>query len=54
LSAKIDVGVLGATGTVGERLVRLLQDHPWFRLAEVGASERSAGSRLGELVRTGE
>ena len=54
MNAKIDVGVLGATGMVGERLVRLLQDHPWFRLAEVGASERSAGTRLGKLVRPGE
>ena len=54
VSAKIGVGVLGATGTVGERLVRLLHDHPWFQLIEVGASERSQGSRLGELVRAGE
>jgi len=54
LNEKIDVGVLGATGTVGERLVRLLADHPFFRLTEVGASGRSAGSRLGSLIRTGE
>ena len=54
MTEKIDVGVLGATGTVGERLVRLLQDHPWFHLTEVGASDRSAGSRLGTLVRSGE
>jgi aspartate-semialdehyde dehydrogenase len=50
LNEKIDVGVLGATGMVGERLVRLLKDHPWFRLAEVGASGRSAGSLLGSLI----
>lgn len=50
MSEKIDVGVLGATGTVGERMVRLLEHHPWFRLAEVGASDRSAGSRLGDRV----
>lgn len=47
---RIDVGVLGATGLVGVRLVRLLEDHPWFRLAEVGASDRSKGQRLGRLV----
>lgn len=46
----LDVGVLGATGNVGTRLVRLLDGHPWFRLREVGASERSAGERLGDLV----
>jgi aspartate-semialdehyde dehydrogenase len=54
LSERIDVGVLGATGTVGERLVRLLHGHPWFRLTEVGASERSAGSRLGTLIASNE
>ena len=46
----VPVAVLGATGTVGERLVRLLHRHPWFELAEVGASDASAGSRLGERV----
>ena len=54
MNEKIDVGVLGATGMVGERLVRLLHDHPWFRLTEVGASERSAGSRLGSLIGSNE
>jgi aspartate-semialdehyde dehydrogenase len=54
LNEKIDVGVLGATGMVGERLVRLLQNHPWFRLAEVGASDRSAGARLGTLIGSSE
>ena len=47
---RIDVGVLGATGTVGVRLVRLLEDHPWFRLREVGASDRSRGETLGSLT----
>ena len=41
--AKIDVAILGATGVVGQRLVALLADHPWLRLAEVVASDRSAG-----------
>lgn len=40
---KIPVAVLGATGSVGQRFVQLLADHPWFSLAEVVASERSAG-----------
>lgn len=47
---RIDVGVLGATGNVGVRIVRLLENHPWFRLAEVGASDRSKGEKLGKLV----
>jgi aspartate-semialdehyde dehydrogenase len=36
-------GVLGATGVVGQRIVQLLDNHPWFELTEVAASERSAG-----------
>ena len=47
---RIAVGVLGATGTVGQRLVQLLDGHPWFRLAEVSASASSAGQTLGERV----
>ena len=44
-------GVLGATGIVGQRLVKLLSDHPWFELAEVAASERSSGKTYAEAVR---
>jgi aspartate-semialdehyde dehydrogenase len=40
---KIPVGVLGATGAVGQRFVQLLDGHPWFELVAVAASERSAG-----------
>ncbi|HEU4641516.1 MAG TPA: aspartate-semialdehyde dehydrogenase [Gemmatimonadaceae bacterium] len=40
---RIPVAVLGATGAVGQTFVRLLHDHPWFELAELAASERSAG-----------
>jgi len=46
---RIDVGVLGATGVVGQHFVSLLNDHPWFKLTWVAASERSAGKRYGEL-----
>lgn len=42
---RIPVAVLGATGSVGQRFISLLADHPWLRLAEVTASERSAGQR---------
>lgn len=49
--SKQPVAVLGATGIVGQRLVQMLQDHPWFELAEVAASDRSAGRPYGEAVR---
>jgi aspartate-semialdehyde dehydrogenase len=39
----IEVGILGATGQVGQQFIALLADHPWFRTAWLGASERSAG-----------
>ena len=42
---KIEVGILGATGMVGQHFVRFLQDHPWFELTWVGASDRSAGKK---------
>src|SRR2546430_16510595 len=44
---RIPVAVLGATGSVGQRFVQLLASHPWFRLHEVVASERSAGKTYG-------
>lgn len=40
---KIPVGILGATGSVGQKFVELLQNHPWFKITALGASERSAG-----------
>ena len=45
------VAVLGATGAVGQTFIRLLDGHPWFRLAEVAASERSAGRTYGDAAR---
>lgn len=47
---KIPVGVLGATGLVGQRLVRRLADHPWFELVTVTGSDRSIGQRYGDVV----
>jgi aspartate-semialdehyde dehydrogenase len=41
----IDVGILGATGTVGQQFIALLAEHPWFRTAWLGASERSGGKQ---------
>jgi aspartate-semialdehyde dehydrogenase len=48
---KLDVAILGATGAVGQRFVQLLEDHPWFRVAEVVASDRSAGKPYAEACR---
>ena len=44
-------GVLGATGMVGQRIVKLLADHPWFELTAVAASERSMGKTFAEAAR---
>jgi aspartate-semialdehyde dehydrogenase len=44
-------GVLGATGMVGQRFVKLLADHPWFELTGVAASERSSGKTYAEAAR---
>jgi aspartate-semialdehyde dehydrogenase len=49
--SKVPVAILGATGTIGQRFVSLLQDHPWFELALLGSSERKAGGRLEEFWR---
>src|SRR5512140_2053609 len=48
---KIPVAVLGATGAVGQRMIQLLEGHPLLRVAEVAASERSAGKRYVEATR---
>lgn len=45
MSEVIEVGVVGATGTVGQQFVRLLDGHPWFKLTWLAGSERSEGKR---------
>jgi aspartate-semialdehyde dehydrogenase len=47
---KLNVAILGATGAVGQRFVQLLENHPWFTVAEVIGSERSAGRAYGEAA----
>ncbi|KAJ3508998.1 hypothetical protein NMY22_g16439 [Coprinellus aureogranulatus] len=47
---QINVGVLGATGTVGQRFITLLSSHPWFVLHRLGASPRSAGKKYRDAV----
>jgi len=48
---KIPVGILGATGTVGQRFVQLLAGHPWFEVTALAASDRSAGQRYADVCR---
>lgn len=50
LDQKIPVGILGATGSVGQKFVELLQDHPWFEIISLAASSKSAGKKYGTLV----
>jgi aspartate-semialdehyde dehydrogenase len=51
MKKRIPVGLLGATGAVGQRFVERLADHPWFELTAVAASERSLGKSYGEAAR---
>jgi aspartate-semialdehyde dehydrogenase len=51
MDKKIPVGVLGATGMVGQRFIQLLEHHPWFEVAWVAASERSAGRTYAEAAK---
>ena len=48
IQPKIRVGVLGATGAVGQRFVQMLQGHPWFELSVLCASQRNAGKRYAD------
>ncbi len=50
VGGKLKAAVLGATGMVGQQLIRLLSDHPWFEVAEVAASANSAGKPYREAV----
>ncbi|GAB4550444.1 MAG: aspartate-semialdehyde dehydrogenase [Anaerolineae bacterium] len=51
MQEKLRVGVLGATGAVGQRFVEALVDHPWFELTALAASDTSAGRRYGDACR---
>ncbi len=47
---KIPVGILGATGSVGQKFIELLSNHPWFKITDVAASERSADKKYKDAV----
>ena len=50
MDKKLRVGILGATGMVGQRFISLLENHPWFEVVTVAASPRSAGKTYEEAV----
>jgi len=51
MTRKIPVGILGATGTVGQRFIQLLDEHPWFEITWLAASDRSAGKPYSEAAK---
>ena len=50
MSEKLKVGILGATGMVGQRFISLLEGHPWFEVTTLAASARSAGKTYEETA----
>ena len=51
MKSRYPIGILGATGMVGQRYIQLLEDHPWFEITWLAASDRSSGKRYGEAVK---
>src|ERR1051326_6448541 len=51
MNHKIPIGILGATGVVGQRFIQMLEHHPWFEVAWLAASDRSEGKPYGEAAR---
>ena len=51
MSTKLPVGVLGATGIVGQRFIQMLEQHPWFEVSWLAASDRSEGRTYAEAAR---
>jgi aspartate-semialdehyde dehydrogenase len=51
MAGRIPVGILGATGVVGQRFIQMLERHPWFEVAWLAASDRSEGKTYGEAAR---
>jgi aspartate-semialdehyde dehydrogenase len=50
MQTRIEVGILGATGMVGQHFIKFLQGHPWFELVWLGASDRSAGKKYKDAM----
>jgi aspartate-semialdehyde dehydrogenase len=51
MQSKYPIGILGATGMVGQRFIQLLENHPWFEVAWLAASDRSSGRKYGDAAR---
>src|ERR1700733_14713367 len=51
MSHKLPIGILGATGVVGQRFIQMLEHHPWFEVAWLAASDRSEGKSYAEAAR---
>ena len=51
MDKKIPIGILGATGVVGQRFIQMLEHHPWFEVAWLAASDRSEGKVYAEAAR---
>ena len=51
MNRKIPIGILGATGVVGQRFIQMLEHHPWFEVAWLAASDRSEGKPYAEAAR---
>lgn len=51
MKTRLPIGILGATGMVGQRYIQLLENHPWFEIAWLAASDRSSGKKYGEAAK---
>src|SRR6202789_1059537 len=51
MKTKHPIGILGATGMVGQRFIQLLENHPWFEVSWIAASDRSSGKTYGEAAK---
>src|SRR5579863_6497213 len=51
MQSKYSIGILGATGMVGQRFIQLLEHHPWFEITWLAASDRSSGKPYGEAAK---
>ena len=51
IEKKYPIGILGATGMVGQRYIQLLENHPWFEIVWLAASDRSSGKTYGEAAK---
>ncbi len=51
MQTKLPIGILGATGMVGQRFIQLLEGHPWFEITWLAASDRSSGKTYGEAAK---